>query len=182
MREVILMRHKQHAMKNCFFLSIIVCLLAAAPSRAQNSLETQATLAGIAAVHIVVEPTSPQLDAAGITAGVLQAEVHRQLKHAGITVLRPSEEALAGNATVYVNVTAVMDDTIELVTYSVRLELQQLVRLERDPKTEEMFAPTWGVGGVATHLKGWRTALVDDVLGYTEEFIDAYFEANPDVQ
>ncbi len=153
------------------------------PSLGQNTTEPGGTLTGIERVYIYVEPLAPEVESKGITSGVLSAEVERRLRQAGIAVASfEIPDSIPGTPTLYLQVNALADEYIEQCTYAIRLELTQTVRLERNLDSTPIHAPTWGVGGVGIRLKGWRQAIIDDVLGYVDQFIDAYFLANPGVE
>jgi hypothetical protein len=77
-------------------------------------------------------------------------------------------------------VTAVIDEYVEHCAYSIRLELTQTVRLERNPDVTVAGVPTWSTGGVGVYGKGWRQTLIDDVGGYVDQFIDTFAETNTD--
>jgi hypothetical protein len=149
-------------------------------SLGQDNSNPGGTLAGIQSIYIYVEPLNEAIRSKGITDDVLSAEVERRLREAGIPVTSyESPDSIPGSPTLYLQVNALADEYIEQCTYAIRLELVQAVRLERNPDSTPFYAPTWGVGGVGTHLKGWRHALIDTVIGYVDQFIDAYFLANP---
>jgi hypothetical protein len=115
----------------------------------------------------------------GMTTFVFAVEIERRLKQAGVRVLNVEfDEPVAGNPTLYLSVTAVIDEYVEHCAYSIRLELTQNVSLERRPDTTLEGIATWSTGGVGVYAKGWRQAILDDVSAYTDQFIDAYFAAN----
>ncbi|MDH3215231.1 MAG: hypothetical protein OEN01_02935 [Candidatus Krumholzibacteria bacterium] len=162
-------------------IALLVVLLD--PASAQNSAETRATLIDLAGVSIYVEPPAKALEEKGMTDFVLEVEVERRLKEAGVPVLDfDIQDPPPGMPTLYLEVTAVIDEAVEQISYAIRLELTQSVRLERDPTSDGLYAPTWSVGGVGVYAKGWREAIIDDVLSYTDQFINAYFSANPDAK
>jgi hypothetical protein len=161
-------------------LLLIFAPLLTGPSLGQDMSNPGGTLAGIHSVYIYVEPLNEEVESKGITDDVLAAEVERRLREAGIAVAGyDSPDSIPGSPTLYLQVNALADEYIEQCTYAIRLELVQAVRLERNPDSTPFHAPTWGVGGVGIHLKGWRQALIDTVIGYVDQFIDAYFLANP---
>jgi hypothetical protein len=114
-----------------------------------------------------------------MTTFVFSVELERLLKQAGVRVLNTEfEPAVEGNPTLYLSVTAVIDDYVEHCAYSIRLELTQTVSLERKPDTTIESVATWSTGGVGVYAKGWRQAMLDDVGNYTDQFIDAYLAVN----
>ena len=114
----------------------------------------------------------------------VREEIERALKGAGITVLNPGGETepLPGSPMLYVDVTALVDDRADVWTFSTRLELVQLVRLERFPDLDEVTATTWSIGGLSIYGKKWRESIVAEVVTYVEEFTEAYVAANPNTE
>jgi len=161
-------------------LLLVFAPIVTGPSRGQPAPEAAATLAGIRSVYIYVEPLSPEVESRGITSDVLAAHVERRLREAGIDISSfELPDSVPGSPTLYLQVNALVDEYIEQCTYAIRLELTQAVRLERIPDATPFFAPTWGTGGITIHLMGWRQAIIDDVIRYVDQFIDAYFLENP---
>jgi hypothetical protein len=138
-------------------------------------------LMGLNGVHIYVEPVPPELVEKGITDEVLSAPVELRLLEAGIPVLVPSPEGglPPGTPTLYLQVTAFTGEFTEDCVYVIRLELMQEVRLARDEQTPVFYAATWGAGGIGFGESKWRNALIEDVAGFTDQFIEEYAVANP---
>jgi hypothetical protein len=131
-------------------------------------------------VAIYVEPLAAEVMEKGITDGVLAAEVERRLRQAGVEVFNiESPKPAPGDPVLYLTVDFLIDEHIGQFFYAIRLELTQSVHLERDDGVPVLHAPTWSVGGVGVYNKGWRAAIVEDVLAFSDDFIDAYFAANP---
>ncbi len=116
----------------------------------------------------------------GMTQSVFKVKIILRLQEAGIPILNPEFEGpVPGSPTLLLSITTLFDDVIDQCTYSIRLELTQRVRLDRNPFFIVENVPTWSVGGVGVYAGGWRDAMVDDVLGFTDEFVNAFVEANP---
>lgn len=130
---------------------------------------------------VQVERLDPEVEDKGITPFVLTAQIESRLKDSGIPVLDSgSARAAPGYPTLYVAVNALVDEYSDRCTWSVRLDFMQFVRMERNPETNAIMASTWSVGGVGFVPKEWRKAIVDDVLYYTDQFVEAFAAANPD--
>jgi hypothetical protein len=137
-------------------------------------------MADLPGVQIYVEPMSKDMEEKGMTDFVLSVEVERRLKEAGVAILRPEvDDPTPGSPMLYLTVTTVFDELVEQCAYAIRLELTQTVHLDRDPDSTLDNVATWSVGGVGVYSKGWHQAIIDDVLGYTDQFIEAYFTTNP---
>lgn len=164
-------------------LVVICSFLFISPTYGQNSAETQATLRGLPGVSFFVEPLDSSLEEKGMTHEVLSAHLERELRQGGVPIFYPvSVDEIPGNPTLYLAVTAVVNDQADQCACSIRLELMQTVHLGRDPEVEIYNAPTWSVGGVGMYYKNWRQDMIDDVAGYARRFVEAYFIANPPVE
>ncbi len=159
---------------------LLLALLFAAPLSAQEAPLPPDSFEGLPGVMIQVEPPTAGLEEAGITAFVISTAVERHLKDAGVAVFPVNALELApGFPAIYVQVTAIVDEFSRECRWAIRVELNQFVRLERDPDTLSVAASTWSVGGIGFQTKDWRGALIDDVLIYTDRFIEAFAAANP---
>lgn len=161
-------------------LAVLVILLSFDPAVGQNTEESRATLSGIGAVSLYIDSLSVELVDAGITPYVINADLVRILKEQGIAVVDENTPAEPGSPTLYIEVVAALQDSPEIVAFSIRLELMQAVLLERSPDLESRLVSTWSTGGLVLYGKGWREALLADVVIYAEEFAEAYWESNPD--
>lgn len=172
----------ESGMMRAVLVSALIAVAAAGPTRGQDAPPPRnETLAGIPAVSVWVDSLAPIVADKGITAGVLGAEVVAQLKSAGIEVLNlDPTQPVPGAPTLYLVVVTLMEEGVDQVVYSMRLSLAQAVRLDRAPDVLVPLAPTWSVSGVGVAMSGWRDAMITDVINYTNQFIDAYFAANPD--
>lgn len=157
-------------------------LVAAGLTLGRPPAKSGPTFAGLEGVAIVVDSLAENIETMGITHGVLSAYVEQRLRDAGVEVV-PLEgpRAQPGDPALHVTVMTLWDQYVGQVTYSIHLSLTETVRLERDPELT-VRAPTWSTGGIGICAKGWRKALVDDVLAFTDEFIGAYAAANADAR
>lgn len=168
-------------MRTHVILYILIVLLVNVPSHSQDSVDTRTTMTGMPGVMLDVVPMSPEMEERGITAFVVSAAVEQRLKEAGVPVLQPgTPETAPGLQTLVVEVIALVDPYSDRCTWAVRLDLSQAVRLERQPDATAVMASTWSIGGVGYQEKDWRKGLIDDVVAYTDRFIEAFAAANPD--
>ena len=158
---------------------VLLTLFSAGLCHADHPMTGLDSLTDLPGVAIFVEPVTKELEEKGMTTFVFSVEVERRLKQAGVRVLNIEfDKPVAGNPTLYLAVTAVIDEYVDHCAYSIRLELTQNVALERRPSTTVEAIATWSTGGVGVYAKGWRQAILDDVGDYTDQFIDAYLAAN----
>lgn len=163
-------------------ISLTLALLLTVPLHGQDEPpRVPSTFEGLRGVMIDVEPPAPDLEEKGITAFVISTAVEKRLKESGVPVFPSDNPRLApGFPALYVQVVTMYDEVSKQCTWSIRVELNQFVRMERDPETVAVAASTWGVGGIGSEAKNWRQALLDDVLNYVDQFVEAFAEANPE--
>ncbi len=149
------------------WLAIIVGCASVTPARAGDSPHDRATLRGLAAVFVDVQP----LDAAGLVAGLdptaIKSELDLKLRLAGLTAMRSADEDVppAQRGVLQLNVGVVpVPKQDGVYAYSVYLGLLQGAVMIRDMQTI-VAAPTWwvvknGVGDVA-QLRAAITASAD---------------------
>jgi hypothetical protein len=164
----------------CLVLAIACGLLSCGAAYGQNSPETRTSLSGLQGVAIYVVPPAAELVDKGIARLVLSVEVERCLKEARIPIIYPTPpDTVAQGPTIVLQVTALFDSYLDQVVYTIRLELDQTVYLERDATLGPFSSPTWSVGGTGVYADGWRKAIIGDVVSFTGQFVDAYLAANP---
>lgn len=197
------LRSKQYENLLQDFSSYFFCFsngAACLPCRADDKARDRETLRGIQAVVVIVHPAEPEWQAElakiGITASTLEALIEQQLNKADIPVLSME----AANRTEYEGVLNVRlkfldpepvknqfpaldkkEDIIEKVDmkkrylYAIRLNLRQLVALQRDP-SYKVFSITW-----QTESVGMRslTFIRKDIKKLVDSFVYAYTSENP---
>jgi hypothetical protein len=163
------------------FVSVILVIVLVGQVHGEHSKETNTILTGLGGVYVDVAPLAPEVEEKGITDLVLGAEVERRLHEAGILVLYADaqNQPSPGTPTLFLQVTALVDEYIEECIYAIRIELIQMVRLERDEDFPTFPVATWSTGGVSIHAKGWRQALINDAVRFVDEFVESYLAANP---
>jgi hypothetical protein len=119
-----------------------LALIQAARGRRRIGEEAfRATLAGLTAVNVQVEPVNADAERDGLAHADLQADAESALRAAGIAVLSQTELFLdPATPLLHVDVMTVRLDG--RYAYSVRLELWQAVRLVRDARLRTL-AVTW---------------------------------------
>jgi hypothetical protein len=170
-----------NTMKTYLSYCLLLGLVIAVPLQAQEAPLPPNPFEGLRGVMIHVEPPAEELEAVGITAFLISTAVEKHLKEAGVPVFPAGDPEMApGFPAIYVQVIAVFDEFSKECRWAIRVELNQFVRLERNPDTLAVAASTWSVGGLGYQTKDWRQGLINDVLTYTDQFIEAFAAANPD--
>jgi hypothetical protein len=153
----------------------------AAPAPAADTPNERVTLAGLGAVHVVVNELGAEALREGLSRSSLQAELEGSLRRAGLRVLTP-DEALASPARPTLELRVALGRSAEaphLFVYSVHLGLRQQIRLTRD-RTIESFAITWSEEPAVGMVGAGRLAAVRDaVRAKLGRFITAWRTVNP---
>jgi hypothetical protein len=158
-----------------FTLALCGCLLSQpARTEASDSQVERVSLTGLPALSVVVEELGPTAEKNGLMTASMQAEAERRLKQAGIS-LTPDADAY-----LYIHVTIADPGGALPLPYFIEVGLMQEITLPRGVKARTPFqSETWSLtrlGLVAP--AGLRSAVVDRVNEFVEQFIAAYKAAN----
>jgi hypothetical protein len=150
-------------------------MLALTPCSAGDEVERQ-SLAGLKEMAVVVEQLTPEAVRDGLSQETIKLDVELRLRQAGIVVR--DKPTSPGWAYVYVNVNAMFNERLRVYAVSVRLSLNQLVVLSRNPEVE-IPAITWSSG----HIVLVGSANLRDVRSPIRDLVDAFINdllaANP---
>jgi len=181
---------------------VLVLITSADFVRADDRARDRKTLRGIQSVVVIVHPVEPEwraeLEKVGLSESTLEASIERQLEKAGIQVIAEeasSQSEFEGILNVRLKFSdpepvkkkfptfEKKEETIEKIDvkkryiYAIRLNLRQLVVLQRDPSFKA-FSITWQAESVGMR----RLALIPEaVKSVVDVFIEAYSSENPDV-
>ena len=168
--------------------------------QADDRARDRATLRGIQSIIVKVHPVEAEwraeLEKVGLSESVLQSSIEQQLQKAGIQVLAEeasNQSAFEGILSVRLKFVAhepakktflSLDDKEEKIEkvdtkkkyiYAIRLNLRQMVALQRDSSVKA-FSITWQAESVGLR----RLALIkDDIKSQVDVFIEAYISENP---
>jgi hypothetical protein len=134
--------------KTCglFLLFLLTAVSVASADRPDRAKET---LRGLPGVAVVIEPLHPNAEQDGLTQRLLQDDVERRLRAAGVRVLTQEEWRNApGSPYLYVNAAA-LKKSYGLYAYAIEVRVNQLVTLIRNHQIQE-FAETWETREVGT--------------------------------
>lgn len=153
------------------FLVAISVAFAEMPDRAKE------TLRGLPGVAVVIEPLHANAEQDGLTQRLLQEDVERRLRAAGIRVLSREEwQHTPGSPYLYVNVAA-LKKNYGLYAYAIEVCLNQLVTLIRNHHIHE-FAETWETREVGTVGEDQLLTIRESVKAHVDAFIRDYFAVN----
>jgi hypothetical protein len=146
----------------------IACSLAGA---SDGPIE-RATLRGLKAVRVAVDPPDDELQRAGVTAGKLAAMVEKRLEKAGVPTDKSAVEFVG------LRVTAAHSRK-KPSALCLMLGLYQNVTLARDPKVKATIE-TWSGESVVLAPPGlFFEAISNTVDQLVDQFADAYRQENP---
>ncbi len=139
--------------------------MVAAPTLALDTPNERVTLAGLAAVHVVVNELGTEFAREALSRSSLQVEMEGRLRQAGLRVLTPDQALTSsGRPTLELRVTLMRSaETPQLYVYSVDLALRQQIRLTRD-RAIESFAVTWREDPEVGTVGAGRLAAVRDAV------------------
>ena len=151
---------------------LLLFLVAAGLHAAGDSALDRATLRGIPAVNVVIDPVDAQVEKEGVTRNNLRARVEDRLQAANITVDSSRSEFVA------VRLTSVRD-TRGPFAVAITIGLYQPVQLSRDP-TIRTATQTWEVETVVlADPKVLYRACQDSIDDLAARFVAAYRSVNP---
>lgn len=154
-------------------------VIASSVASAQRGVDTIESLRGLKGVYVAVENLGSDLEAAGLTKGIIQADVELKLRLARIKVLTEKEwlEEL-GNPSLYISVIG-MKSEFGLYACSMVIELHQKVSLSRYPAIVVLGAITWHRGSIGVCREYKVDEIRDGVKDIVDKFINAYLSVNP---
>jgi hypothetical protein len=167
-----------------FFLILTVLLLSVAgPLYALDTDVTRKTLSGLQGVYVAVEELQPNLmkygaaQKVGLSKEALQRELEARLTKAGIRVLTWDQMLKTpGSPFLYVVVNTHESEKY-WYAYDIRIEFQQLVIMEANPKVRAM-AGTWSINMTGIANIGTLQVIKDDVGALVGKFVQAYRAVN----
>lgn len=139
-----------------------------------------AILNKLGGVMVEVSRIAPDAETAGLSRDLLAEIVSTQLQRAHIPVLTLDEGKKApGHPTLFVDVeTAHRRSGEPAFAFSLRVQLRETTRLERNPALAVYGATTWEDGEIGTVSTDKIDGIRKDVMEYTSHFIDAYRSLN----
>ncbi len=145
-------------------------LLGAAAFGADGQLD-RATLKGLKAVNIVIDPIDSELQSQGLNADLLRASIQAKLERAGIAIDKNANEFLG------LRITAARGRRMP-VALCLSMGLYQGVVLTRD-RDIRTATETWSVDAVASaQPKAVKDAAADLLNDLADRFVTAYRSVN----
>ncbi len=129
------------------FLAAVLSLPFSA--QATDNEYSRRSLRGVKTFSVLVESLGQSAQDLGLTVGQLQTAVELKLRLAGIEIVSDDVGTATGSPYLYVSVLAV-GKAPGIISYSIRLDFNQIASLQRDPKIRVTSASTWDIGMVAS--------------------------------
>ncbi len=151
------------------------CLGLAESKREQDSLR------GLTGIYVMVEHLEPNAEEADLTDSQLQTALEQGLNQAGICILSDAEWLRhPGMPFLYLDVTWMKGTKAEMYAVSNTLQLQQRIKLERNPSITLRGVPTWHTNKVVLVNKGRFPALIVEIASeLVGRFATDYQVVNP---
>jgi hypothetical protein len=153
------------------FALLAVFLFAALPGAGDANLDN-ATLKGMMAVRVVIDPIQTELEQIGLSIEQMKILIEERLRSQGISLDENANEFLG---------LIVSSDQFKKKPYAlqVQLGLYQVVILSRD-KNIKTVAQTWeGHDTLIVQPKHIKKMLPDMITNVVDQFSKAYLAANP---
>jgi hypothetical protein len=148
-------------------------LLLACHCAASDSPMDRATLRGLKAVKVAVDPPPSEMEREGLDREHLRARIEQKLRDAGIAIDNDAVEFLG------LSISTARAGRKNPLSLMVGLGLYQVVTLGRD-KTAKTVAETWGEQKImAPPSRGLGDAASSTVDGLADDFVKAYRSVNP---
>jgi hypothetical protein len=158
---------------------LLLFLVAAGLHAAGDSALDRATLRGIPAVNVVIDPVDAQLEKEGVTRNNLRARVEDRLQAANITVDSSRTEFVAVRLISVRDTRGPFAATRAPFAVAITLALYQPVQLARDP-TIRTATQTWEVETIVlADPKVLYRACQDSIDDLAARFVAAYRSVNP---
>jgi hypothetical protein len=158
-----------------YAMAVLLLALVWAPSVLGQTAEAmRRTLKGLKDFNVLIEKLDSEAKDGGLSEEQLKADVEQRLRRAQITV---SESSLA--AWLYVNVNSMPLKTADSWAFSISIELNQAMTLDRD-KSISCLAMTWNMGLIGTRPSREFSSGVREKIGdLVDVFINDYLAENP---
>ena len=149
--------------------------------KALNTKQSE-TLRGLNGVPVVVAPLNDEIEKAGLTSAIIKQDAELRLRRLGINVLSVEESVNAPGVPCLIIAVEVFPNPKPfeaLYVYHIRVNVTQLVSLERHPKVT-FSAVTWeSVSPYGTVGKDNLRHLRDVVADGVDQFANEYLAENP---
>lgn len=162
---------------NVAFFVLFFSLIVNVSLYAMDTEITRQTLKGLQSLYVAVEEIRPNVvkygQRVGLTREQIKKDVEIKLKKAGIKVLLQNEWLTTpGRPMLYLNI-----NTHEYekywYAYDIKLEMSQVVFLERNPSTKTM-ADTWSINMTGVANIGTLNSIRNNAGKVVDRFIEAY--------
>jgi hypothetical protein len=147
---------------------------------ASDTAMDRATLRGIKAVKVIVDPTPTEVEREGLDRDHLRSRIEQKLRDAGVAIDSDAAEFVGLNITSVRGVkTSVLSLKNSPLSLMIGLGVYQVVTLNRD-KTAKTVAETWGQQRVMSAApKAAAEAVSSAVDELADDFVRAYRSVNP---
>lgn len=147
--------------------------LTSPPVQSEDTEDTRATLKGISALSVLIQPLPDGAKTLGLTKEAIQTDVELKLRLAGIRIVTMEEALyLPGDPYLYVNVNV----TADTKAANIDVELCQDAVLARNAQLAHGVT-TWNIAGVVQ--KPDAQYIRDRTKDFVDSFLNAWLSVNP---
>ena len=166
--------------RTCFAVTLLLVSLSVNVFAVDSDV-TRLTLTGIQGLYVIVEEMQPNFQKyavkPGLTKEQLQKDVELRLKEMGIKVLSRDEwMKTPGKPVLYISVNTHESERY-WYAYDIKIEVQQIVKMEANPKINTMAA-TWSMNMTGITNIGALNIIKGDVEVLLGKFQQAYWAVN----
>ena len=156
---------------------LLLVLAGASPAPGQTPEVARRTLRGLKDFNVLIEKLDSEAKDGGLSEDQLKADVEERLQRAHVPVADSSQAAW-----LYVNVNSMPLKTADSWAFSISIELNQAMTLDRD-KSISCLAMTWNMGLIGTRPnREFSSGVREKIADLVDVFINDYLAANPSDQ
>ena len=161
-----------------FVLVIALCVFIPASGNSSEYEINRESIRGIKGVHVLIKKPGQDEIPDELTADLILKDVELRLRKNGITVL--TEEGMRiypGNPLLYININFIKMKNVRSYIYSLSINFEQSVTLERNKLP--VRAVTWSSGVVGYTPINKLNSVRKDIKELVDKFINTYLSVNP---
>jgi len=157
----------------------LTLLTSSSISRGMSISDEHKSLQGLQGLYVVIRTLPTGMQEKGLTQDQILTDVESQLRLAGIKVVSKEEVfSIPGQPRLSVDVRGGVQPN-GLDSWTILVELHQLVNLSRAPEIKDIFAVTWSAGSYGTVGQHNLGTIRTEIKGIVDAFITDFLSVNP---
>ena len=148
-------------------------------SRGLSISDEHKSLQGLKGLYVVIRTLPTGIQGKGVTQEQILTDVESQLRLAGIKVVSKEEIfSIPGQPWLSVDARGGLQPD-GLASWTILVELHQVVNLSRDPEIKDILAITWSAGSYGTVGQDNLGTIRTEIKGLIDVFINDFLSVNP---